>query len=194
MPLDTGAVFETQTPPALYSRPHVRLNGEVNDHLFEQFDFQVAQAGDADPLVVELTTCGGGAETGRRIALEIRLLRQAGRRVLFLGKTVVYSAGVTIMAAFPREDRFLTRDTVLLIHGRRMERQVQLSGPLRASAQVAREVLAEIEFGLELERRGFSELVEGSGVGVEEVCERAASNWYVTAEEALDRGLVAGLI
>jgi hypothetical protein len=145
--------------------------------------------------VLELTTCGGGAETGRRIAEDIRLFRRLrGGRALFLGKTVVYSAGVTIMAAFPREDRRLTRDTVLLIHGRRMDRQVQLSGPLRASAQVAREVLAEIEFGLELERRGFAELVEGSKVSVEECCERAASNWYVTAEEAQRLGLIAGVI
>ena len=194
MPLDVSDQLSPALPPALLNRPQVRLNGDVNDALFESFDYQVSLAGDADPLVVELTTCGGGAETGRRIALEVRLLRQAGRRVLFLGKTVVYSAGVTIMAAFPREARYLTRDTVLLIHGRRMDRQLNLSGPLRASAQVAREVLAEIEFGLELERRGFAQLVEGSDVSVDEIQEKAASNWYVTAEEALERGLVAGLI
>ncbi len=182
-------------PAELLARAHVRLNGDVNEQMFNQFDAQLQAARDAETVVVELTTCGGGAETGRRIAEDIRLLRRDGaRRVLFLGKTVVYSAGVTIMSAFPRQDRYLTRDTVLLIHGRRMNRQVQLSGPLRASAQVAREVLAEIEFGLELERRGFTALVEGSDVDVEECCERATSNWYVTAEMALERGLVAGLI
>lgn len=176
-------------------RPHIRLFGDINQFLFESFLRQAETVGEADPIVMELTTCGGEAETGRRIAQEVREYRQRlGRRVIFLGKTVVYSAGVTVMAAFPREDRYLTRDAVLLVHGRRMDLTVNLTGPLRASAQVAREVLAQIEFGLQLERAGFAELVEGSDVGLDEVCDLAASNWYVTAEEALRRGLVAGLV
>lgn len=192
---DAGGHIAPEIPPALLTRAQVRLHGDVSDMMFNAFDQQMQAAAGADPLVLELTTCGGGAETGRRIAEDIRLFRRLhGGRALFLGKTVVYSAGVTIMSAFPRQDRYLTRDTVLLIHGRRMDRQLQLSGPLRASAQVAREVLAEIEFGLELERRGFTELVEGSRISVEECCERAASNWYVTADEALRLGLIAGVI
>ncbi|MEI9963814.1 MAG: peptidase S14 [Caulobacteraceae bacterium] len=191
MPLDDA----TQFPVDALMRPHVRLFGDVNEALFSSFRHQVEAAGGADPLVVELTTCGGEAETGRRMALEIRLIGETtGRRILFLGKTVVYSAGVTIMAAFPRRDRYLSRDTVLLVHGRRMDMNVHFTGPLKAQAQVAREMLAQIEVGLELERAGFAQLVEESDVSLDEVCDRAASNWYVPAEEALRRGLVAGLI
>lgn len=148
-----------------------------------------------DPLILELFTSGGEADTARRIALELRLVREvAGRRAFFLGKTAVYSAGVTIMAAFPREDRYLTRDAVLLVHERRLERQVQFSGPLSASFHLAREVLAQIEIGLKLEREDFAALVAGSTITQEELLRRARDSWYIPAEEALARGLVAGLI
>ena len=43
-------------------------------------------------------------EVGRRLALEVRILRQAhGRDMWFLGETLVASAAVTIMAGFPRD-------------------------------------------------------------------------------------------
>jgi ATP-dependent protease ClpP protease subunit len=59
------------------------------------------------------------------------LLRQEhGRDVWFLGKTLVASAGVTVMAAFPKAKRWLTRDSALLIHGRRMVKDLHLEGPL----------------------------------------------------------------
>jgi ATP-dependent protease ClpP protease subunit len=37
-----------------------------------------------------------------------------------LGRTIVYSAGVTIMAAFPRADRWLSLDTRVMIHRRQL--------------------------------------------------------------------------
>jgi hypothetical protein len=59
----------------------------------------------------------------------------------FLGKTLVASAAVTFMAAFPRDRRWLTRDTTLLIHGRRMMRNVHLEGPLGSQLPVRRSQL-----------------------------------------------------
>ena len=44
----------------------------------------------------------------------------------FLGKTLVASAGVTVMAAFPKDKRWLTRDAALLIHGRRIVKDLHL--------------------------------------------------------------------
>jgi hypothetical protein len=55
-------------------------------------------------VVLELTTEGGDADGARRMALEIRLCREwHNRDTYFVGKTVVMSAGITIMAAFPRQ-------------------------------------------------------------------------------------------
>ena len=55
-------------------------------------------------IVVELISPGGAVEVGRRLTLEVRILRQAhGRDMWFLGETLVASAAVTIMAGIPRD-------------------------------------------------------------------------------------------
>jgi hypothetical protein len=47
-----------------------------------------------------------GTDIALRIAIEIRLCRDwYPRRTYFVGKTIVYSAGITIMSAFLRASR-----------------------------------------------------------------------------------------
>jgi len=46
---------------------------------------------------------------------------------------------------------------------------------------------------LALERQGFEALIQGSDISYDEINERAAANWYIPADEALKRRLVAGL-
>lgn len=146
--------------PSLH--PDVRLLGSIDEAMVQRFlDQSVAAQGDK-PLVLELSTMGGDAESARRLAEEIALLRQA-REVFFLGKTYVYSAGITVMAAVPASHRFVTPDTILLVHERRLERTVQLSGALRSAIAVARDLLAELEIGQVLERRGFEQLRRAAG-------------------------------
>ena len=118
--------------PAELARPQVRLNGPVDDSMLRFFIDGLEAARDGEgALALELTTTGGDADVGRRIAADMRLFReQTGRRTLFLGKAVDYSAGVTIMSAFPREDRWLAAGTMLLIHCRQIQRTVQLEGSL----------------------------------------------------------------
>jgi ATP-dependent Clp protease, protease subunit len=176
-------------------RSNIRLDGTVDMAMLQSFLEQRERAlAGADPIVIELFTNGGDADVGRRIALETRLCRDLhGRETIFIGKTTVYSAGVTIMAAVPAAQRFLTRDTVLLIHERRLEKDVRFSGPLRANLTLARSLLAELEAGIALEDEGFRDLAAGSGVAPDEVKARAGQGWYLTATEAAERGLVAGL-
>ena len=182
--------------PAEVVFPTIRLWGQVNEGMLARFMDAMDNIikNNFQSFGVELFTGGGEAETGRRIALEIRLAGERGIHVYFIGKTMVYSAGVTIMAAFPRGNRYLSKDCVLLIHGRNMEKTVTLSGPIKASLLIARSLVSEIETGLALEQQGFRELIDGTEVLLDEVAEKAQGNWYVTAEEALERGLVAGLL
>ena len=87
-------------------------------------------------ILVELFTEGGDAEIGRRLAKEVRLLCQEhGRDVWFLGKTLVASAGVTVMAAFPKAKPWLTRASGLLIHGRRMVKDLHLGNVCKSQPQ-----------------------------------------------------------
>jgi ATP-dependent Clp protease, protease subunit len=65
---------------------------------------------------------------------------------------------------------------------------------LGSCRRVLEEMIADIDHGLRLEERGFAELIDGSNVGTEEVARRAYGGWYLSAEEAFSRGLVAGLV
>src|SRR6516225_1355569 len=181
---------------ARLARPTVRLYGSVGHPMVASFFDQLLPVLDVEgSVLVELFTDGGDAEIGRRLAEEVRLLRQEhGRDVWFLGKTLVASAGVTVMAAFPKEKRWLTRDAALLIHGRRMVKDLHLEGPLGSCRRVLEEMIADIDHGLRLEEQGFAELIDGAGVDAEEIARRAYGGWYLSAEEALSRGLIAGLV
>jgi len=181
----------TKAPKEL-DNPNVRLSGEVGPDMLDRFFEQVDRAKPDAPLVIELTTEGGNAEIGRRLALEIRLLAEQGRALLFLGKTVVYSAGVTLMAAVPVAGRWLTRDTLLLVHGRKLIKTIELAGNLRAAEQQAQALLAEAQTGIVAEDEGFAELAQGSKLSEAKIRELALSDWYLTAAEALEHGLVQG--
>jgi len=188
---------DTVTPPAGILEAQVSLMGEVTEDMACSLVEQLAEveAGD-EPITFEISTLGGDAEFARRMVLEVDLARERlkPRRLVFLGKTVVYSAGVTLMSAFPREDRFLTSDATLLIHCRQLDKTVEISGPMRSSLPQVRSLCHQIELGLEREEAGFRRLIEGSDVGMDELLDKALCNWYVPAAEALERGLIAGVV
>lgn len=180
---------------SLIEQPFISLLGEVNEAMANQLIDTLRDQPDQGTLVIELSTVGGDAEIARRMLLEIDIARARfkSQRFVFLGKSTVYSAGVTIMSAFPREDRFLTKDTVLLIHSRQLEKEIKLSGPISASLSKLQAACHEIETGMMLEQDGFKRLIAGSQISLEEVTQRAPSNWYLLAQDALNRGLVSGL-
>jgi ATP-dependent protease ClpP protease subunit len=184
-------------PPAGILEAQVSLMGEVTEDMACSLCDQLAEVKDGEgPIAVEITTLGGDAEMARRMVLEVDLARERlkPRRLVFLGKTVVYSAGVTLMAAFPREDRFLTSDAMLLIHCRQLEKTIEIQGPMRASLPQLRSLCHQVETGMKFEEANFKRLIQGSEVEMDELLEKALYNWYVPAEEAVKLGLVAGIV
>lgn len=177
--------------------PTIRLIGSVGEEMVRDYLKQMEPVfkNRKKVFVLELTTYGGKADYGYRIAEEIRLAREYyGKDPIFLGKTFVYSAGMTILAAFPRNRRYLTRNTTLLTHERRIEEEVKFLGPLVANIQVAKEILADFENGKRIQSHNFAQLIEGSNVTMAEVLRRAETGWYIPAEEALRRELVEALL
>src|SRR5688500_14023868 len=144
-------VQTSRRKPEVLASPQISLMGRIEDELLCRLrdGLRDPPPGD-DPIAIELTTLGGDAEMGRRAMLEIDLARERldGRRLVCLGKTAVYSAGVTMMSAFPREDRFLTSDAVLLVHCRQLEEEIKLAGPIRTSLPLLRAKCHEIETGI----------------------------------------------
>jgi ATP-dependent protease ClpP protease subunit len=183
-------------PPELAEQPTVSLHGPVDDAMLAIWldALNTVRTG-TGPLVLELGTLGGDAEVGRRMAEDVRLFRErTGRRALFLGRTTVYSAGVTIMAGFHRADRWLSKGAVLMIHGRKLQKTLDLDGPLRFERPRVEALMAEIDEGLRIQRAGFEQLIEGSDVTMDELEKQTVGDWYLTAEAALERRLIAGLI
>lgn len=183
-------------PPQLPSlNPDLRLFGKVSDTMLSEFFRQQSEVQRDKAIVLELSSEGGDADIGRRIAQEVKLWRAQGREVFFLGKTYVYSAGITIMSAFPRSHRFMTADCELLIHERKIKKDIHLDGALRGCRSTINDVLAQIDSGQRLERAGFEELVKGSALTADDVASKVLErDWYLTANEAKDAGLIAEVI
>lgn len=183
--------------PASLNAPQISLLGEVNEAMVETLvtGLRKCERGDGD-IVIEITTGGGDAELARRLVLEIEQARRRmpGRRLIFLGKTQVHSAGVTLMSAFPCRDRYVTTDTILLIHSRQLEATIEISGPMRTSLPEVEALKKQIELGLRLEEENFRRLIEDCDIDLPEISEKALHSWYLPAKEASERGLVAGVI
>jgi ATP-dependent protease ClpP protease subunit len=172
--------------------PDIRLLGNVDEAMLTSFLDQLRNATERPGhgrLIVEMTTAGGDADIGRRIGLEVELALAAGRDLVF-----VYSAGVTVMASFPQDRRFLTSDTMLLIHARQLETTLSLSGPVSASEGRVKALLAQLQASRRLEQQGFAKLAEGAALSAEEIVRKAQTNWYLTAAEASSAGLIAGVL
>ena len=179
----------------LLAKPHIRLSGPVDQQLYAAWQDGLTNAPAEGPIVVSLSTLGGDPEVARAMGDDVRLLKAyEDRELIFLGKAVVYSAGVTFMSAFERQNRFLTRGTRLLVHERQITKTVNLSGPLKSCVAQLEAVLNEIRHSVNMEDEGFRALIEQSEVDFDELQGKAPSNWYIDAEDAKAKGLVLDVI
>ncbi len=178
----------------ILTSPQLRLIGSVDEAMYAEFRDQLSAAPTEGPLVIAITTLGGNPEVARTMSDDIRLMREPGREIFFLGKSAVYSAGATFMAGFPVSHRFMTKDSSLLIHERQITKTINLSGPLKSCTDQLHAALNEIEHSIEIEEAGFRAIVDGSNVSFEEVQERAPENWYIGCEKAKELGLITDVI
>lgn len=179
----------------LLSEPHIRLFGTIDEALYKKFRKDVDASSDRDTLVISLCTLGGDPEIARAMGDDVRLLREFNsKKMIFLGKQAVYSAGATFMSYFPREDRFLAKETRLIIHERQMVDNLQLNGPLSSCVAALKAKLHEIEHSIKIEEEGFAAIAKGTDVTFEQIKERAPVNWYIEAQEAKNMGLVLDIV
>jgi ATP-dependent protease ClpP protease subunit len=181
---------------AEFDAPAVLLAGPVDYEMYERFREQLVKAPASGLIVVELSTLGGDPEVARMMGEDVRFHSDINpeRRFVFLGKAAIYSAGATFMSFFARPNRYLTRGTRLMIHERKLDKKLAVNGPLTTCVASVRALLHEIEHSILIQNEGFENLIRGSEVTMETVLERAPSNWYLEAGEAVDLGLVEGVI
>lgn len=164
--------------------------------MYSHFREQLDAAPQEGLCVVELSTLGGDPEVARVMGKDVRFHSDINpaRRIVFLGKAAIYSAGTTFMSFFARENRYLTRGTRLMIHERIMSCSLDLNGPLTTCIASVEAKLHELRTSIEIQNEGFENLVLGSSVSLEEVLRRAPSNWYIEASEAVELGLIQAVI
>jgi ATP-dependent protease ClpP protease subunit len=181
---------------AAFRSPAVMLSGMVDYDMYTKFREQLDRTADKELVVVELSTLGGDPEVARMMGEDIRFHSDLSpdRRFVFLGKAAIYSAGTTFMSFFARENRYVTRGSRLMIHERKLSKTLTIDGPLTTCLASVKATLNEIECSIAIQNEGFENLVRGSQVSLEQVLERAPSNWYVEAEEAKRLGLIEAVL
>jgi ATP-dependent protease ClpP protease subunit len=182
--------------PIDFKAPRILLSGPVDNAMYLSFRDQLSQSPPEGLCVVELSTLGGDPEVARMMGEDVRYNSDLNpeRRIVFLGKAAIYSAGTTFMSFFARENRYLTRGTRLMIHERIMSCSLDINGPLTSCVAGVQAKLNELEASIAIQNEGFAHLVLGSQVTLDEVLRRAPSNWYLEANEALELGLIEGVI
>jgi ATP-dependent protease ClpP protease subunit len=187
----------SQTLPATaFKSPAIALSGVVDYEMYTKFRTQFDNASDQNVVVIELSTLGGDPEVARMMGEDVRFASEMepARRFVFLGKAAIYSAGVTFMSFFARQNRYLARGTRLMIHERKLSKKLVIDGPLTTCVAVVKATLNEIECSIAIQNEGFQNLVVGSSVTLDEVLKKAPSNWYLEAQEAKSLGLVEAVL
>ena len=179
-----------------FDTPRILLAGAVDYAMYERFRDQLAEAPKTGLIVVELSTLGGDPEVARMMGEDIRFQSDANpsRRLVFLGKAAIYSAGATFMSFFAVENRYLTRGARVMIHERKMDQHLHVVGPLTTCIASVKAMLNELEHSIAIQNEGFENLVRGSSVTMDEVLQRAPANWYIEAQDAKAMGLIADVI
>jgi ATP-dependent protease ClpP protease subunit len=182
--------------PIDFAGPRIRLAGEVDYGMYNSFREQLDNAPTDGLVVVELSTLGGDPEVARMMGEDIRFQSEIApqRRLAFLGKAAIYSAGATFMSFFAVPNRYLTRGARLMIHERKLSKTLEVNGPLTSCVASVKALLHEIEHSIAIQNEGFENLVRGSAVTMEEVLRRAPDNWYLEAQEAKALGLIREVI
>ena len=183
-----------------FKAPAVLLSGPVDYDMYRDFRTKLEPAldeiGEGGRIHVELSTLGGDPEVARMMGEDIRFHSELvpSRRLIFLGKAAIYSAGTTFMSFFATENRYLTRGTRLMVHDRKLSKDLRIDGPLTTCIATVKATLHEIESSIAIQNEGFENLIRGSKVTMADVLERASSNWYIEAQEAVELGLVTAII
>ena len=182
--------------PQDFASPAILLGGPVDYDMYKSFRSQLDSSAKEGLVVSELSTLGGDPEVARMMGEDIRFHSENSKngRFVFLGKAAIYSAGTTFMSFFTAENRYLTRGARLMIHERKLDKQLQINGPLTTCVATVTAALHEIEASIAIQNEGFENLIRGSEVTMEEVLSRAPGNWYIEANEAKSLGLVAGVL
>ncbi len=160
----------------------ITIFGEIDMKLAQLITQQllILAADSDDPIKVMVNSPGGHVESGDTIFDMIRYVKP---QVKVIGTGWVASAGALIYSAVPREDRYSLPNTRFLLHQ-----------PMGGARGQASDIAIEAEEILKMRRRLNETFAEQTGQPLEKVERDTDRNFWMSAKEAQEYGLVGQII
>ena len=172
----------SQMEKALFESRTIMLTGEINDKIARSVSAQLLaySAVNEKPILLVLSSPGGHVESGDMIHDMIKFVRAP---VKILGTGWCASAGALIYAAGKKENRFCLPNTRFLLH----EPRGGVGGQASDVEIQAREII-------KMRERLNKIFVEATGQTLERIKKDTDRDYWMSAKEALDYGLVGKIV
>jgi len=160
----------------------ILVSGEIDQDVAEKAISQalILDAASHDPIRVLITSQGGHVDSGYAIHDVLQYIESP---VITVGAGWVASIAVPILLSAEKKNRYSLPNTRFLLH--------QPSGGAGGQASDIRIAAEEI---LKLRERLNQLISDETGKSVEKVADDSDRNFWMSAEEALDYGLVSKII
>jgi ATP-dependent Clp protease protease subunit len=160
----------------------ILLFGEINMDVAREITKQllVLDAESDDPIKLYINSPGGHVESGDTIYDMIHFVKSP---VKVIGTGWVASAGALIYAAAEKENRYSLPNTRFLLHQ-----------PMGGARGQATDIAIEAEEILKMRKRLNETFARQTGQSLEKVEEDTDRNFWMSAKEAQDYGLVGHII
>ncbi len=166
-------LFETRTL-TIFGEIDMKLAQDVVHKLL------ILDAESNDPIKIFINSPGGHVESGDTIFDMIRFVKSP---VKVIGTGWVASAGALIYAAADKENRYSLPNTRFLLHQ-----------PMGGARGQAADIAIEAEEILKTRKRLNETFAEQTGQPLEKVEHDTDRNFWMSAQEAIDYGLVGKII
>jgi ATP-dependent Clp protease protease subunit len=167
----------------LFEARTIIISGGIDQKLSERVMAQLLAmaAADADaPITVYINSQGGHVEAGDTIHDMIRFVKP---RIRIVGTGWVASAGALIYVSVPREDRYCLPNTRFLLH--------QPAGGMGGTAS---DIAIEAKEIVKMRERLNRIFARETGQSVERIEDDTGRNFWLSAEDAIEYGLVGTII
>lgn len=166
----------------LFKSRTIIISGEINQALAEKVVTQLLileEMGD-DPIKIFINSQGGHVEAGDTIHDMIKFVKP---RVIMIGTGWVASAGITIYLAANKENRYSLPNTRYMIHQ-----------PLGGFNGQATDIGIEAEEILRVRKRINTIISEATGQSLDKVERDTDRNYWLSANDAINYGIVNKII
>jgi len=178
------------------------LSGYTDDAMIKSFDTQLQKYTDEEknkeekdrrPICIFLTSSGGPNDSARGLCERIRLLGKLSDLTI-VGIGSVMSNGVNMLLTVSRDKRYITRDTVVMIHQTRGQYDVHLPGPFSANTEIINELNTNHKHCKADYVLMCRKIASATGQDLSKIKSLVRTGHYMYGQEAVDQGFACALL